>query len=353
MNIAMASSKLTFGVVVCTYNRNHILEQALTHWQKSNRKPDQFLVIDATAKAGSYRDALVETYQSLFAESASDYIVTPSPGLTLQRNLGLAQIKTDIVCFVDDDAFVTPTYVDNVIDVFEKDSSGLIGGVNGVSIGQFDNPKQRYARVARNFLRHRFGFLAQRIHIPKSKTQLFKPLSSELKSLPLIPIDRLWGANMNYRRSAISDHRFDENFKRYGLYEDVDMSVRIGQSHKLVCRIDAELNHDDNLGQTTRPSDIRYFLTSWLNSAYIIEKLFPCPESRSSYQRLFCLTQLISNSFLPEQQIQKLRTLGNKELFNIADQYVTLLRNSSQQGQLESTFVELQEKDFSYLGDKG
>ncbi len=349
----MALSNLTFGVVVCTYNRKHILEQSLAHWQKASRQPDQFLVVDATGEADSYRDTLVESYQSLFAESASDYIVTASPGLTLQRNLGLAKIKTDIVCFVDDDAFVTPTYVDKVIDVFEKDINSLIGGVNGVSIGQFDHSRQRYARITRNFFRHRFGYLAQRIHIPKSKTQLFKPLPAELKSLPLIPIDRLWGANMNYRRSAIDDNCFDENFKRYGLYEDVEMSVRIGQNYKLVCRIDAELNHDDNLGKTTRPSDVKYFLASWLNSAYIIEKLFPCRESRDSYQRFFRLAKLISSNSSPEKRSQKLRTSGDKALFDTAEQYMNLLQSSSQRGQLGEAFIALQEKDYSHLVARG
>jgi GT2 family glycosyltransferase len=341
----MASSNLTFGVVVCTYNRKHILEQALTHWQQSSRKPDQFLVIDATATADSYRDSLVETYQSLFLESVSDYIVTPNPGLTRQRNLGLGQIKTDIVCFVDDDAFVAPSYVDQIIDIFEKDTACTIGGVNGVSIGQFDHPRQRYTRIARNFARHHFGHLAQRIHIPRSKTHLFKPLPSDLKSLRLIPIDRLWGANMNYRRSAIADHRFDENFKRYGLYEDVDMSVRIGQTHKLVCCLDAKLNHDDDLGKSTRPGDIRYFLASWLNSAYIIEKLFPCATSRGAYQRLFQLTRQISSSIPESKRNLRLKSLGNQDLFQIAAPYARLLQESAEAGTLEATFLALQEKD--------
>lgn len=341
----MASSHLTFGVVVCTYNRRPILEQALSHWQKSIRKPDQFLVVDASAEASSYQAALVSSYKALFTEPTSDYIISSAPGLTLQRNLGLEKIKTDIVCFVDDDAFITPTYVDKILKVFDQDSSGLIGGVNGVSIGQFDHPRQRYSRIARNFLRHRFGYLAQRIHIPKAQTQLFQPLPAELTSLPLIPIDRLWGANMNYRRSAIADHRFDENFKRYGLYEDVDMSVRIGQTHKLVCCLDAELNHDDDLGKSTRPGDIRYFLASWLNSAYIIEKLFPCATSRGAYQRLFQLTRQISSSIPASQRQLRLKSLGNPDLFQIAEPYAKLMQESAQAGTLEATFLALQGKD--------
>ena len=227
----MTPPNLTFGVIVCTYNRQSIIEQALQHWQSSKYQPDQFLVIDATPGAEDYRDKLDEKNLSLLTASTSDYIVSKRAGLTLQRNMGLEQIKTDIVCLVDDDTFVTPTYVDTILDVFQHDTKQLIGGVNGVAIGQFDNPRQRYSRMARNFVRHRYGYLAQRIHVPKSQTKLFDPLPNELGALPLIGIDRLWGANMNYRRSAIGNLRFDENFKRYGLYEDVVMSVRVGRTH--------------------------------------------------------------------------------------------------------------------------
>lgn len=345
----MTPPDLTFGVIICTYNRKSILQRALQHWQQSIRRPDQFLVIDATSQAEQYLEELIDKNRSLFSESASDYIVSQQAGTSLQRNIGLERIKTDIVCMVDDDTFVTPNYVNKIVDLFQRDTGQLIGGVNGVSIGQFNNPRQRYFREAKNFLRHRFGYLAQRIHIPKSQTRLFQPLPAELTSLPLIAIDRLWGANMNYRRSALGDLRFDENFKRYGLYEDVELSVRVGQTHKFVCRIDAEIMHDDDLGKTTRPSDIRYFLASWLNSAYIIEKLFPCDESRNAHQRLFNLSRLISSSLSPEKRRHKLKTLGNTELFQIAESYSNLLRKSAQQQQLGETFAELQENDYSHL----
>ena len=154
----MTPPNLTFGVIVCTYNRQSIIEQALQHWQSSKYQPDQFLVIDATPGAEDYRDKLVEKNLSLFAESTSDFIVSKRAGLTIQRNMGLEQIKTDIVCLVDDDTFVTPTYVDTILDVFQHDTKQLIGGVNGVAIGQFDNPRQRYSRMARNFVRHRYGY---------------------------------------------------------------------------------------------------------------------------------------------------------------------------------------------------
>jgi glycosyltransferase involved in cell wall biosynthesis len=42
---------LTFGAVICTYNRKDILEKCLESWCQSKYLPDQFIVVDATVEA--------------------------------------------------------------------------------------------------------------------------------------------------------------------------------------------------------------------------------------------------------------------------------------------------------------
>jgi GT2 family glycosyltransferase len=333
---------LTFGTVICTYNRKHLLEQCLESWNQSSRLPDQFIVVDATTNAEDYREAIIQRFPQLFTHPDSQYIVSSQPGLTLQRNLGLKTIKTDVVCFADDDAFISREYVTKIIEVFERDTQKQIGGVNGVGTGQFDNARQKYFRLFRNHARHHFGWLFQRIYIPRSHTKLFEAIAPELQELPLIHIDRLWGANMNYRAELIATSGFDENFKHYGLFEDVDMSVRVGKTHKLVCRLDAEVTHDDSLGKTTRPSDAKYFLASWVNSAYIIEKLFPCSESRNAYQRFFNLICLLSKHGPKKFSEDRFRTFGNEELFTLARNYILQLQNCPDPKTLSTTFIQLQ-----------
>jgi len=333
---------LTFGTIICTYNRSHLLEQCLASWNRSDYLPKQLIVVDASPNAEQYSSQIVQMFPRLFASPDSHYIVTDQPGLTRQRNLGLKKLKTDVVCFADDDTFVTSDYVSKILEVFKADSHAAIGGVNGVSIGQFDNWKQKNFRLIKNYFRHNLGSLVQRIHVPKGYTQLFEPLPSELHTLPLIHIDRLWGANMNYRTELIHNTGFDEAFQRYGLYEDVDMSVRVGKTHRLVCRLDAEIQHDDTLGKSTRPNDARYFLASWLNSTYLIEKLFPCDESRNSHQRLFQLTKLLSQAAPQKISERKLKTLGNEVLLKLVQEYISTLRSCHDRTSLSETFVRLQ-----------
>lgn len=333
---------LSSAVIICTYQRRHLLEQCLNSWSQSKQLPDQFIVVDASPDAAQYRDELLEKFSALFSASNSHYILADKPGLTYQRNLGLRHLKTDIVCFADDDTFVSHDYLTKILEVFQADTQKTIGGVNGTATGQFDNSSQKYTRLFRNHVRHHFGQVAQRIRIPANQTKLHKPLAPELQSFPLIHIDRLWGANMNYRTELIRDSGFDENFQRYGLFEDVDLSVRVGKTHKLVCRLDALINHDDTLGQSTRPKDAQYFLASWINSAYIIEKLFPCAESRNAHRRFFELLRLYS-AICPEPiRERKLRTLGNTKLFDIANVSINELQQCNDQEELGAKFQQLQ-----------
>jgi glycosyltransferase involved in cell wall biosynthesis len=333
---------LTFGTIICTYKRPHLLEQCLASWCSSNFLPEQFIVVDATPDAEQYSSDLTDKFSRLFKKPNSQYIITDKPGLTRQRNLGLKNINTDIVCFADDDALISTTYTSKILDVFKADSQSKIGGVNGVSVGQFDNWKQKRFRLTKNYFRHHFGAVAQRIHVPREYTQLFEPLPSQLHHLSLIQIDRLWGANMNYRTELIYNSGFDETFQRYGLYEDVDMSVRVGKTHKLVCCLDAKVEHDEILGKNTRPNDAKYFLASWLNSAYIIEKLFPCKASREAHQHLFKIIKLISKQAPSTLRNSKLRLLGSAELFLAAEQYVTSLQSCPDLGSLQAKFLQFQ-----------
>ncbi|MBF2027915.1 MAG: hypothetical protein IGS48_14320 [Oscillatoriales cyanobacterium C42_A2020_001] len=147
---------------------------------------------------------------------------------------------------------------------------------------------------------------------------------------------------MNYRTELIYNSGFDENFQRYGLFEDVDFSVRVGKTHKLVCRLDALITHDDSLGQSTRPKDAQYFLASWVNAAYIIEKLFPCQESRDAYQRFFDLVRLFSAASPQQLRERKIRTLGNSQLFDMAQEFVTELQRCQKQEELGDKFRQFQ-----------
>lgn len=334
----------SFGVIVCTYNRRYILEKCLRFWNSSRRLPDQFIVVDASIDVEKYQNDFVHKYPNLFSNTDSQYISTTKVGLTTQRNIGLKLIKTEIVCLADDDAFVSSDYVEKILEVFQKDKFKLIGGINGTAIGQFDKFHQKYFRFTKNFLRNKLGYFIQLIHVPKPLTKVADSSSLNDNNIPLINIDRLWGANMSYRTEFIHDLAFDENFKRYGLFEDVDFSVRVGKNHKLVCRLDATVDHCDSIGQKTRPADAKFFLYTWLNSTYVIEKIFSSTESLGSHRRRFKLIHFISRIESKIFRERNIKFFGNKELLERAEFYISALSNSDNQEHLEKLFVQFQDE---------
>ena len=66
-----------------------------------------------------------------FARSASfpvECVHAPTPGLSRARNAGLAHARGDILAFTDDDCYPRPDFLRALVDVFDEDGPGFVGG---------------------------------------------------------------------------------------------------------------------------------------------------------------------------------------------------------------------------------
>ncbi len=115
---------MTHAIVIVTMNRAAELELALQSVLEQSIAVDEILVIDGgTAVA---QDEL----PSAFADPRIRWI-RMEPGLSAQRNRGLQEAHSDILTFMDDDAVLSPGYVQQVMDVFmEEPSTVAVGGIN-------------------------------------------------------------------------------------------------------------------------------------------------------------------------------------------------------------------------------
>src|SRR2546426_494727 len=53
------------------------------------------------------------------------------PSLVLQRNLGIDRSSGTVVFFLDDDVVLEPEYVERVLEAYQADTFGEVGGVQG------------------------------------------------------------------------------------------------------------------------------------------------------------------------------------------------------------------------------
>src|SRR5258708_11671100 len=120
---------LTWSLAVPTLNREDILVRSLLANVRQTRLPSQVVVVDSS-------DGWQRTRERVLAEVAPQlpgaewiYIGSDVKGLTRQRNLGLARCTGDVVFFLDDDSFMYRDCAEHVMQVYEADAEGRIGGV--------------------------------------------------------------------------------------------------------------------------------------------------------------------------------------------------------------------------------
>jgi GT2 family glycosyltransferase len=309
-------SGLSVGVIIPTFNRESILTRTLATWDRSRRIPDQFLVVDASPNAEEARRRVLAAWPRVFAAEGSDYLVTPRPGTTCQRNLGIDRLRTDLAILNDDDTLVSPDYVEKIVDTYEKDSEGVVGGVRGYDTARDGRPSE----WVRQRLKRCFGPGFGRLYVPHGQSYGDgRRLPPTIRRLPVKKVRILWGAMMSYRTEALrSVGGFDEALKRYALYEDADISFRIGKTHFLVKRLDARAEHREEAGKQTRPSRARYFLVSWVNAMYLVQKNFGDDTSRRRLRRLWRLMGK-ADAVLPPRLLRRIRPeRGSPQLYRIA-----------------------------------
>ena len=114
MSLKTLSEKMEFSVIICTLDRSTFLNSCVKSIlsQKANF---------------SYEIIIID--QSNLSESADfnservKYFKSDRKGLSLNRNIGLRKALGDIICIMDDDATVSPTYfldIKNIIKRFPK-----------------------------------------------------------------------------------------------------------------------------------------------------------------------------------------------------------------------------------------
>ena len=195
---------MRIGLIIPTYDRPGLVEQLLSSIKRQVRRPDEIVLSLASDK-----DA-----KTNFPQNLNVNIVHSSHGLCAQRNAGLAFLRgrVDIVLFIDDDFWMSTTYLQELLRIFSANEdivattgSVLADGVtnSGISIAEAEKYLEDYMQGPR----------------PKEI----------IKDVP-----DTYGCNMAFRASKILDLQFDERLPLYGWQEDVDFSAQLRGRGRIV-----------------------------------------------------------------------------------------------------------------------
>ena len=257
---------MRFSLIVCTYMRAKPLLELMQSVTKQTLYPNEILIIDGSTNEKT--KAILK--ENPFKDLKYFKVDEKGRGLTKQRNFGICKIAetSEIICFLDDDIVLEPTYFENLISTYNKYPEAL--AVSGYITNEVtwelsdnkNNPSKFYYdgwmrnEPSRFKMRRFFGLL------PDTQPG-FMPTFSHGRSISFLPpsgktyeVEQLMGGVSSYKKEVFETFKFSTYFEGYGLYEDADFSLRLAKTGKLYINTNAKLeHHHDGSG---RPNKYQY-----------------------------------------------------------------------------------------------
>jgi len=117
-------SKVKLSVVVCVYNREDLLYDALKSLlnQTLSKEFYEVLIIDNNSKDRSFEIG------KEFCEKYDNFKILKEQkqGLSFARNKGLKEATGKYISYIDDDAKADPDWLEKIVSTFEKEDPGIV-----------------------------------------------------------------------------------------------------------------------------------------------------------------------------------------------------------------------------------
>jgi GT2 family glycosyltransferase len=235
-------NKLAAAVVIATCNRAEPLRDCLNSLGCQSLRPDLVIVVDSSD--GDETADMIEHIQPTMGFPIR-HERTISKSAARQRNLGAERTTAEVIVFLDDDVVLEEAFLSEVMSVFQSDLPGEIGGVSGTISNQiYTNP--------RGLNRFLLGFCLGR-WTGSYAGQLLGPAINFLPAdepNTVQEVEWLPSGCSAYRREVFMSYRFGNDFGGYSFAEDVHLSSRVRQTHRLLNTTRARVFHHD-LGKST------------------------------------------------------------------------------------------------------
>ncbi|WNH09646.1 glycosyltransferase family 2 protein [Thalassobellus suaedae] len=257
---------MNFTLIICTYMRPKPLLKLLQSVKEQTLYPNEILIIDGS----SNNETETVLNKNPFKNLRYYKVDKLNRGLTKQRNFGINLVSKDseIMCFLDDDIILTPSYFETLIETYSIKSDALaVGGyiTNEVSWKLSDNQNDSSKFYFDGWMRNepsRFK-IRQLFGLLPDVDPGFMPTFSHGRSISFLPpsgniyeVEQLMGGVSSYKKEVFETLKFSTYFEGYGLYEDADFSLRLAKTGKLYINTNAKLeHHHDGSG---RPNKYQY-----------------------------------------------------------------------------------------------
>ena len=254
--------------------------------------PNEIIVIDGSADTLTQAVLKTNTFNNLnyYNVDAIDR------GLTKQRNIGISKVSntSNIVCFLDDDVILEPSYFEQIINTYSIYPKALaVGGyiTNEVDWKLSDNTNSKNNFYYDGWMRNessRFKMRAVFGLEPDAKPG-YLPTFAHGRSIGFLPpsgktynVEQIMGGVASYKKEVFDTLSFSTYFEGYGLYEDADFSIRLAKLGPIYINTKARLAHyHDGSG---RPNQYNYGKMVIRNGWYVWRVKYDNPTLKARFK---------------------------------------------------------------------
>lgn len=130
-NMSLFNRNLRISLVICTYNRDQFIGEALDSLVLQTLGKEKFEIVIVNNNCTDNTDQICQKFIQQHPELDINYVIETNQGLSFARNRGIAEAKYEIITYIDDDAYAKANFLELIYDYFNAnpDTAGLGGKV--------------------------------------------------------------------------------------------------------------------------------------------------------------------------------------------------------------------------------
>jgi GT2 family glycosyltransferase len=310
--IMNAGQKLSWGLVIATYQRENVLIECLKLAISQTVKPVEIIIIDGSPNWDRTRSKILSEVGGRSDNIRWRYEAADALSIPVQRNQGIRLATADIVFLIDDDSLMYPTCAEEILKVYEADKECTVKGVQPELAPPPQNMMEEerketgyftYESLARRpALKSILNWVGRQIFL-MNVLKMFIPydgsfhlkLPQGMNNLKVVPTALLEGCRMTYRLDAIRQEPFESHLLYYAAGEDLDASYRVSRHGCLLTAIDAQLHHYQS--KSGRMSRFAVTSLSATNLAFCIRKHSTTFRKNKQQYYVLMIRRIIAETF--------------------------------------------------------
>lgn len=230
------------AVVIPTANRAVVLRRTLESLAVQSCQPEQIVLVDASEDDATRSLCVDGTVSGLTSEVV--WRAAQIRGAASQRNQGVRECQHSVIGFFDDDILFEPDCIARLWRALQSDAG--LGGVNAMIVNQRYQPPGRPSRFMFRLMAGR----TQASYAGRVLGPAVNLLPEDREDYPdVVPVEWLNTTCTLYRREAMPQPPFPDNFTGYSLMEDLALSLTVAKHWRLANARTARIYHDSQPGR--------------------------------------------------------------------------------------------------------